>query len=270
MHFYNVDGAVCKRLNLQLEEGVSLIEYGYEDFKDRESITKNRKISTHVIQFVARGNGQYYIDDNIYDLNKNTLFYLPPNTPLKYQKSLSDPYKYFWISLFGKNVQKTLRYFNISKSNPVMHFKDDELLSLFSKFNSANMSAYELKGLCYSIFACLQKNAHGNDYSPDISQGIADKLKDYVYTNYNNPSLSVSDICKELNLSSIQLFRLSKTVFGTSTKKMLLNCRMEQAEKLLKQGYSVNFVATVSGFSDIYYFSKEFKKIHGIPPSKFK
>lgn len=267
----NYEGVLCQRLNLQLEEGIVLVEYGFEDFKNRSSIPRHRKINHHVLQFVVQGEGQYSLNDNLYHLSKYSLFYLPPNTPLKYQRDKNNPYKYFWISFLGKNVRRLLHDLDISLNEPVQQF-DDTLLNLFSQFSSANLSVYTIKGICYSIFGYLQdRTKNGQEYVPsDKLMTLSDKLKEYVETNFNNPNLSLLDIQQALNLTETQLYRLSKSVFGCSTKKYLLQCRIKNAERLLKLGYTVTAASNFSGFSDVYYFSKVFKKKHGFSPNKFK
>ena len=270
---YHIDEAAFKRLNLQLDDDVFLVEYGYEDFKNRASITRYRKIYHHVLQFVVQGEGQFFINNEIYDLKKNTLFYLPPHTPLKYVKNKDNPYKYFWISFIGKKVPQILQDINISSVNPIVQLEDDTLLDLFTRFSSMDLSAYTLKGLCFMIFGYLNKHftkQENPEADTKTGTGISHKLKKYISDNFSNPFLTVTDLCKALNLSEIQLYRLSMKTFGMSTKKYLLQCRMEYAEKLLKQGYPISTVFTLSGFSDIYYFSKKFKEKHNVTPSKYK
>lgn len=64
------------------------------------------------------------------------------------------------------------------------------------------------------------------------------------------------------------LFRGS---FDVTPNRYIVMRRMERAKELLTvKGLSVSDVAERCGFSDVYYFSKVFKQICGVPPSKWK
>lgn len=269
---YDTNGIAFKRLNLPLENGIMLFAYGYEDFKHRASIPRNRKLHNHILQFVVQGEGQYSISEKIYHLQKNSLFYLPPNTPLKYQRNKNNPYKYFWITLQGKNVKKLVNSFGLSTESPVRQIEDETLANAFMQLSDMNLSMYTIKGICYTIFGQLLKQAESESVSITANSlgDMSERLKEYILTNFSNTNLSVLDIADALNLSEMQLYRLSKTTFGSSTKKYILKCRMEHAKKLLRAGYNVTATSMYCGFSDVYYFSKEFKKYHGVSPSQYK
>jgi len=43
---------------------------------------------------------------------------------------------------------------------------------------------------------------------------------------------------------------------------------MINAKDLIRQGYRIKLVAEMVGYTDVYTFSKAFKKFYGIPPGK--
>lgn len=269
---YYVDGIAFKRLNLVLETGINLCAYGYEDFAHRRSNTRKRKISTHILQFIVRGEGQYFIKNNIYDLNENTLFYLPPNAPLKYQRKKINPYKYFWITLQGKNVIRLLQSFGITTDNPVKHFQTNDLFPLFSALESMELTQYKLKAICFDIFNYLQTQSENQKTFINVltREDLSERLKNYIHANFSNPNLSILEMANTLGISETQLYRLSISTLGVSAKKYLLSYRMKHAVKLLQLGYNATDTSAHCGFADLYYFSKEFKKKYGIPPSQYK
>ena len=57
---------------------------------------------------------------------------------------------------------------------------------------------------------------------------------------------------------------------GITPVNYITQVKMKKAlEYLYEQNYSVKEVAALVGYTDIYTFSKAFKKIYGIPPSSF-
>ena len=64
---------------------------------------------------------------------------------------------------------------------------------------------------------------------------------------------------------------LFKQHFGTSPVNYVLSRKVHYARQLLELGYlPLAEVATLSGFSDVYYFSKIFKREVGCPPGVYK
>jgi YesN/AraC family two-component response regulator len=49
-----------------------------------------------------------------------------------------------------------------------------------------------------------------------------------------------------------------------------VDIRIRKAKELLTEGFNVTETAERSGFNDIYYFSKCFKKHEGISPTTYK
>ena len=74
--------------------------------------------------------------------------------------------------------------------------------------------------------------------------------------------------CDEIHYNSVELFRLFKKYVGVSPKQYITNYRMTKAKNLLEDGLPVTDVSNRCGFSDIYYFSKAYKKHFGYPPSQ--
>jgi AraC-like DNA-binding protein len=65
--------------------------------------------------------------------------------------------------------------------------------------------------------------------------------------------------------------RLFREKYGTSPKKYVIGMKINHAAELLRlESYSVTSIAELSGFSDVYYFSKVFKAETGTSPGRFK
>ncbi|MBE5733393.1 MAG: helix-turn-helix transcriptional regulator, partial [Clostridiales bacterium] len=64
------------------------------------------------------------------------------------------------------------------------------------------------------------------------------------------------------------LYRIFKNHLGVGIKEYIIKTRMEHAQILLKQGYSVNKTSLAVGYKDQTNFSKAYKKHFGVPPKK--
>lgn len=94
------------------------------------------------------------------------------------------------------------------------------------------------------------------------------RSKDYIDTYFSSP-ISVESLALEVGLSEYHFFRLFKSVFSLSPHQYIIQKRLWFARSILKsEQLDVSTVSILSGFSDIYSFSKAFKKHFGFSPSK--
>src|SRR5690606_32612259 len=92
------------------------------------------------------------------------------------------------------------------------------------------------------------------------------KGKELIDQNFNE-KLNINAVAEYASLSEYHFFRLFKAAFNITPQQYLIKKRLSKASELLQTGnYSVSEVAMATGFSDIYNFSKSFKKHFGTSP----
>jgi YesN/AraC family two-component response regulator len=95
------------------------------------------------------------------------------------------------------------------------------------------------------------------------------KLVLHYMSNHYNEQLTVQKMAALVNLSDMYFGNLFKQVTGMTFRKFLTLIRMNRAEDMLYSGeYKVNEIADACGFSDVFYFSRQFKENRGFAPSK--
>ncbi len=81
----------------------------------------------------------------------------------------------------------------------------------------------------------------------------------------------IDRMCKMVNLEKSQFYSYYGLFFNTTPRVELLNARIDKAKYLLtNEALSINQIAHSAGFSDIYHFSRYFKKQSGYSPSQFR
>jgi len=96
------------------------------------------------------------------------------------------------------------------------------------------------------------------------------KAAEYIRLNYRH-KLTIDDIAQAVYLSPCYLSRIFKQSLGCTLMEYLTRVRVEKAKKMLRNPkYNVMQVAEESGFEDPGYFTRVFKKIEGVTPSRFK
>lgn len=102
----------------------------------------------------------------------------------------------------------------------------------------------------------------------DIS--LSTKIISYIKEHYNEPELSVTEIAEFFQFNVSYLGSIFKKIEGCSILQYLTNVRLEAASQMLKNGAKIIDAANENGYSDVFYFSKRFKKKYGCSPKEFQ
>ena len=121
---------------------------------------------------------------------------------------------------------------------------------------------------------------HFSSYLPDaVNKGAVKKtdrkfiadFKTVVEKNISNTEFSVADICREMHVSKIQLYRKIKSLLDTNINEYILNARIQKAKFYLQhEEMSIAEIAYQTGFSSPTYFSTVFKTRVGVTPMSVK
>lgn len=107
--------------------------------------------------------------------------------------------------------------------------------------------------------------------SKKIDRKFISEFTAIVENNISNENFGVEDICKEIGISRVQLYRKVKAVLGVNINDYILSVRMKKAKYLLlNKDLSISEVSFQVGFSSQAYFSTVFKSRFGMTPKAFK
>ena len=92
-----------------------------------------------------------------------------------------------------------------------------------------------------------------------------------VENNIGNDKFGINDICNELGISRVQLYRRVKAVLNCNVNDYIVTTRLQKAKYYMQhEDLSISEIAFKSGFSSAAYFSTVFKSKFGVTPSAFK
>jgi AraC-like DNA-binding protein len=94
--------------------------------------------------------------------------------------------------------------------------------------------------------------------------------RDFIERNYLSMT-SLEGIARACEVDAPYLCRLFARFHDESPYQFLTRLRMEHASRiLLESDASVKSVASALGFKDAFHFSRVFKSVHHVPPSRFR
>lgn len=91
----------------------------------------------------------------------------------------------------------------------------------------------------------------------------------YILNQYHKESLTIAELSTHIGLNRSYLTRLFKSIYQISPQDFLIQVRMNKAKDLLqKTNFPVTIIGNSVGYSDVFTFSKTYKKIFGISPTE--
>lgn len=96
------------------------------------------------------------------------------------------------------------------------------------------------------------------------------QVLDYINDNYQDPSLSLSQVSDQFHITASYLSRFFKDQTGTNFIDYVHKKRIDASQRLLLCDTTILQVAQKIGFENDVTFRRLFKKYMGITPSKFK
>ena len=125
---------------------------------------------------------------------------------------------------------------------------------------------FECISLLYKIFSELQKSS----YIPENKFRLIKPALEIIQSDFLTRDIHTSELASASGISETYLKRLFGERFGVSPKRYIIQMKINHSAELLRLGrYSVSEAAALSGYSDVYYFSRQFKSYMGMTPSAF-
>lgn len=122
------------------------------------------------------------------------------------------------------------------------------------------------------LFAILARSkANTSSFKIESSQRKAYiKARNKIHSEYTH-NWSVEEMARLVNCAESRFYCVYKEIFGVSPQADLRNTRIQRAQLLLATTEcSVEKAAELCGFSNQYHFIRQFKKITGLTPGKYK
>jgi len=95
------------------------------------------------------------------------------------------------------------------------------------------------------------------------------KTIEFIRNNLSR-TIKIADLSQACNMSESQFRRKFRAEFGLSPQEFILRARLQIAAHLLRgEESNISQVATLSGFSDQSYFTRQFKRFFGETPKVY-
>ncbi len=237
-------------------EGLNPMQFGYEYCEPSHSF--GPAVRDHwLLHYVVSGSGIFRIDGKTHHIKAGDMFTIPPYVETYYEADSTNPWHYIWVGFTTEGPLPAVLHSKMHLPEAKSLFLQMQHCGDFDSGRSAYLSAklWELMALI------LERDKGEIDY--------IEKALSCIKSEYMN-GITVAEIAKRLNLDRSYFTTCFKKRLGVSPQEYLLKFRLETAKQLMvEQGETPTTAANSVGYSDIYNFSRMFKRKYGLSPRAY-
>ena len=222
---------------------------------------------------VLRGTGWLEVDGRRHELTTGQSFILAPGQQVNGMHHRDDPIHnfaaHFRPQLRGRTmlpVRGLARAGVATRETALMEAMARQAVRLADAGDE--LGRQQSAALVFALTAQVVRDASRPALDPveERLQPILDRLN-------ANPGrrVTVSEMAREAGLSQVQFTRRFKRLTGESPNFYLMRRRIERARQLILQSpFKIEEIAETLGYSDVFFFSRQFKRVTGFPPSHLR
>ena len=228
-----------------------------------------------IVHYVLSGKGSLYLQGKEHPVKADQIFYIPAGTSAYYEADADNPWHYAWAHIGGSVVTEALSNAGIDEHNPVKDIIKIDNENVFKKLVKEISEGIDRENYCigkmYEIIDYFERAYGVPPKSPEsIKLEYVNTVIKFIQLKYSEP-IKVDYIATACGLNRSYLSRLFHDATGSTIQDYLTNYRMSTAEMLLKTTeHSIQYISCAVGYSDIYTFSKAFKKRTGMSPTGYR
>ncbi|MBR2296596.1 MAG: helix-turn-helix transcriptional regulator [Clostridia bacterium] len=232
----------------------------------KQQTTEKYSSTLEFNELVFDFSGEYtvYFGNTVLKVSPNTIRFFPCGTASKYEIERSKLGECIDI-FFSTDKPISDVAFAVRSGNN--EYIGSLFKKLFSVWNSKREGYYfESLSLLYKILSNIQKS----NYLPAEQYLKILPAVNEIEQSFLHKSLTNAYLASVCGISESCLKRLFKKKFGLSVKKYIIQKKVNYAcELLMTHRYSVSQIADMCNFSDVYFFSKQFKAQTGVSPTEY-
>jgi len=131
-------------------------------------------------------------------------------------------------------------------------------------YETGERAQYDLLSKLYSLAFLLFQT----ESSKSAKERLAEKAMFYMQNEFARADLPIDEVASFCNISGVYLRKIVKEVYQKTPFHLLTELRMKKAFEMLLEKRPVKEIALSVGYSDVYQFSRAYKRYFGYPPTE--
>ncbi len=224
-----------------------------------------------ILLLCVTGRGSVTIAGETYSLTRSMCITIPANAPHAYEASLDDPWSIWWLHVRGSDVAD-LTGAVLGQQSPVTSLRSlDRVAALFDELVTAlerRLSPAQLLTASGIAWHLLTRIAADSVLPAEGSP--LERAMRYLEARPDG-NIQVGELAAIVGMSPSHLSALFRQATGGGPAAFHSSLKMARARSLLDTtSLSISEVATAIGYADPLYFSRHFRRLHGVNPSTYR
>lgn len=238
----------------------------------RLNISKSR--GCYVLAYAQSGGAFYTIDGEVHHVKKGNVLLVKEKQIYAAKADVENPWAFFGLGFVleigdGQTEKLITELPNVFRSSDSSQMAANfaELYRVWSTKSTGYL--IKCRSLILDIIYILLSDEFRRGKS-SAHYGKIEQIVDMMRENCGKKTYSLDELCKISELSSSHFRMLFKDMTGLSVVQFQNRLRIDRAKELILSGNcNVTEAANAVGFSNVYYFSRTFRKLTGKNPSEY-
>ena len=246
---------------------LDLAFYGESQVIDGCTFTYPGSIGYYCFEYITQGKGTLIDADNSrYPLTPGTLYLLYPGRKSRIMVPSGQGMQKIMLGFSnGALMQLMLYHLRIREGDTIQLPQESEAIQQFKEIGKMVKKETVIEDLlsaeCYRFLLKLFEEQE--NYPRESLSSICEYMQNHLQS-----SLSLDVLAQKARMSKPTFIRKFRQQFSCTPIRYLISLRLEYAKTLLQlQRMSVREVAFLCGYRNVKFFSREYHRHFGVPPS---
>lgn len=250
---------------------LTVTDAGYFPHAAGHRRVRARGVDETIVLLCTAGEGAVLLDGVWHTVSRAQCAVIPAGAPHEYRASTDDPWTIWWVHLRGSDVAE-LTGPVLGTSRPVTRLQSlDRAIALFDEIvgllehRLSPAALVAASGLGWQLLTRIAV-----DSTVPAEGSALERAMRYLEDRIDG-TISVGELASLVGVSGSHLSALFRRATGGGPAAFHTSVKMTRARALLDTtDASIAEVATAVGYADPLYFSRHFRRLHGVSPSGYR
>jgi AraC family transcriptional regulator, arabinose operon regulatory protein len=263
---------VAEALTRPVTRRLVVTDVGYFPDAKNHEMNRPRGSDETIVIVCASGMGWARVGDTTHRIGSQSALVIPRSVPHAYGADPDNPWTIWWCHLAGTDVAELVETLEVTPSRPIVPIRRieravallDEIISGLER----DQSPPRLNGTAGAAWKLLTQI--GVDRVMPEQGDPLERAMAYLEDRLAG-RITVSELAKLVGVSRSHLTAMFHRATGGGVLAYHSALRMARARQLLDgTEASITEIADEIGFGDPLYFSRQFRRFHGVSPTQFR
>lgn len=271
--YYRTDADV----HLDTQKSICINSVGLSRIEELPSHQTDRPQGREDLQllYVAAGKAYFSFDGEEQTAGPGELAVYYPHVPQSYRYHREDLPTICWVHFTGSEAENMLCQAGFTQSGLWQVGSRNRYVQLFERMINELQLQREFfleiaNGCLTELLFYFGRGLAGGGQPPSSQVQLVEKALQQFHQQYSQP-FSVEDFASENGMSTCWFIRSFKEHTGQTPLQYLTSVRIRQGQEFLEnQNLTVGQIAEMVGYSNPFYFSRQFKNNTGLSPTEYR